>query len=199
MRARTETCAHCDPPSVRARTDGGVALPQGFDAWFTRATALDPAHRFGSATDAVRALAQACGVDLPSGSEVPAPPPPRAHVAPTTVVSADVQVGRARRAALALIAGAAVMAAGGGLAWRAAKTRAHPRPPVVIDAGSTDTIRAAPSPVAAMSPLAPLPVPPVEQRPRKRTHRPLVRAAAAPASASATPVPAIPIYLYSRQ
>jgi serine/threonine-protein kinase len=34
----------------------GVALPRGFDAWFAKGTAVDPADRFTTATEAVQAL-----------------------------------------------------------------------------------------------------------------------------------------------
>jgi eukaryotic-like serine/threonine-protein kinase len=44
----------------------GVTLPPAFDAWFTRTTALDPACRFATAGEAVRALAEALGVAPPS-------------------------------------------------------------------------------------------------------------------------------------
>jgi serine/threonine-protein kinase len=39
----------------------GVALPPGFDGWFARVTAADPAQRYAGAGDAVRALAEAIG------------------------------------------------------------------------------------------------------------------------------------------
>ena len=44
-----------EPASVRAAARG-VALPPGFDEWFARITACDPAQRFESAIEAVRAL-----------------------------------------------------------------------------------------------------------------------------------------------
>jgi serine/threonine-protein kinase len=55
-----------EPASVRAAARG-VALPPGFDAWFARITARDPAHRHESATEAVRAFAVALGI-APSAS-----------------------------------------------------------------------------------------------------------------------------------
>jgi serine/threonine protein kinase len=42
----------------------GVTLPPGFDAWFEKATALDPMERFPSANDLVTALAH--GLDTPA-------------------------------------------------------------------------------------------------------------------------------------
>jgi serine/threonine-protein kinase len=44
-----------EPASVRAALRG-VTLPPGFDAWFAKITAPDPAQRFDSAIEAVRAL-----------------------------------------------------------------------------------------------------------------------------------------------
>ncbi|MEP7123808.1 MAG: serine/threonine-protein kinase [Byssovorax sp.] len=43
-------------PAVERAARHGVALPIGFDAWFAKGTAIDPAHRFATATEAVRAL-----------------------------------------------------------------------------------------------------------------------------------------------
>ncbi len=50
------------PPSLRA-LDRGVVLPGGFDAWFARATALDPALRFESAVEMIDALATVLAAD----------------------------------------------------------------------------------------------------------------------------------------
>ncbi|WP_437619138.1 serine/threonine-protein kinase [Sorangium sp. So ce1151] len=52
-----------EPPVQRARAMG-VMLPPGFDAWFARTTAVDPAARFRTAMDAVRALGEALGVPV---------------------------------------------------------------------------------------------------------------------------------------
>ncbi|WP_437644238.1 serine/threonine-protein kinase [Sorangium sp. So ce362] len=46
-----------ESPVQRARSHG-VALPPGFDAWFARATAVDPAARFRRALEAVHALGE---------------------------------------------------------------------------------------------------------------------------------------------
>ena len=54
-----------EPASARAARLG-VTLPAGFDAWFARITAVSPAHRFASAGEAVRALAQAIGSAPPA-------------------------------------------------------------------------------------------------------------------------------------
>ncbi|WP_437730838.1 serine/threonine-protein kinase [Sorangium sp. So ce1335] len=55
-----------EPPVQRARSMG-VALPPGFDAWFARATAGDPAARFRRATEAVQALGEVLGVPVAAG------------------------------------------------------------------------------------------------------------------------------------
>ncbi|MGK3986952.1 serine/threonine-protein kinase [Sorangium sp. So ce136] len=52
-----------EPPVQRARAMG-VTLPPGFDAWFARATAVDPAARFRTAMEAVRTLGEALGVPV---------------------------------------------------------------------------------------------------------------------------------------
>jgi eukaryotic-like serine/threonine-protein kinase len=52
------------PATVRAAALR-VALPPTFDPWFARVTAVNLAHRFPTATAAVRALAEALGVPLP--------------------------------------------------------------------------------------------------------------------------------------
>jgi eukaryotic-like serine/threonine-protein kinase len=54
----------------RAAARGGVALPVGFDGWFAKATAVNPAERFGKATEAVRALAEALGGAAGAGAAV---------------------------------------------------------------------------------------------------------------------------------
>ena len=50
-----------DSAVSRAR-DSGQLLPDGFDAWFRRATALDPARRFATATECVNELGLVLGV-----------------------------------------------------------------------------------------------------------------------------------------
>jgi serine/threonine protein kinase len=50
-----------EPACARAMRKG-VVLPAGFDAWFARATAVDPSQRFPAATAAVRALGDALGI-----------------------------------------------------------------------------------------------------------------------------------------
>ncbi|WP_437670464.1 protein kinase domain-containing protein [Sorangium sp. So ce131] len=55
-----------EPPVQRARSQG-VVLPPGFDAWFARATAGDPAARFRRAMEAVQALGETLGIPVDGG------------------------------------------------------------------------------------------------------------------------------------
>lgn len=59
-----------EPASARGRLMGATLSP-AFDAWFARITAAAPEHRFGSATEAVRALAEALGVAAPGRVTAP--------------------------------------------------------------------------------------------------------------------------------
>ncbi|MFT3772397.1 MAG: serine/threonine-protein kinase [Minicystis sp.] len=59
-----------EPARARAARRG-VELPEAFDAWFAKATAAAPAARFGSAREAVSALAEIFGI----ASLAPAPSP----------------------------------------------------------------------------------------------------------------------------
>ncbi|WP_437958538.1 serine/threonine-protein kinase [Sorangium sp. So ce119] len=49
----------------------GVELPPAFDAWFVKATHVDPSGRFASARAAVEALADVWGIDVPRGGDEP--------------------------------------------------------------------------------------------------------------------------------
>jgi serine/threonine-protein kinase len=53
-------------PAVQRAARHGVTLPPGFDAWFAKGTASNPAERFPTATEAVRAL-RAVGGTVGSG------------------------------------------------------------------------------------------------------------------------------------
>jgi serine/threonine-protein kinase len=59
-----------DPPVARAERRRAIALPEGFDAWFARATAPRAEDRFQRATTAITALAEALGVDAPEPTSV---------------------------------------------------------------------------------------------------------------------------------
>ncbi len=80
-----------EAPTARA-AKVGVSLPPAFDAWFIRATAHEPTHRFASAGEAVQALAHAFGVaapiPAPSAVDLPAAPPPALGTMPMPQPSA---------------------------------------------------------------------------------------------------------------
>jgi eukaryotic-like serine/threonine-protein kinase len=66
-------------PTLRAARRG-AALPPAFDAWFARATARSPAHRFDRATTQIAELARALGTAPPR--QLLATPPVMAHRVP---------------------------------------------------------------------------------------------------------------------
>ncbi|WP_206079565.1 serine/threonine-protein kinase [Polyangium spumosum] len=87
-----------EPASARAaRNRNGVLLPAGFDAWFAKATAVDPDRRFPTATAAVRALGDVLGIvemdhlPLPRPAFDDAAPPPAesAAAAPKACAAED--------------------------------------------------------------------------------------------------------------
>ncbi|KYF77919.1 hypothetical protein BE11_51005, partial [Sorangium cellulosum] len=68
-----------EAPSARAARRRSASLPDAFDGWFFKATALRADDRFERASVAVSALADALGVPLPRASRVvllPDPSPP---------------------------------------------------------------------------------------------------------------------------
>ncbi|WP_437666048.1 protein kinase domain-containing protein [Sorangium sp. So ce1182] len=64
-----------EAPAQRAMAHR-VVLPQGFDAWFARAAAVDPAARFRTATEAAHALSEVLGVAAASSGPAPRPSAP---------------------------------------------------------------------------------------------------------------------------
>ncbi len=88
-------------PAVQRAAEYGVSLPPGFEAWFTKITALHPDHRFPLASEAVLALEQALAgwvtlppQERPSFASIPiesleAPARPSLTMAPTHVLPAD--------------------------------------------------------------------------------------------------------------
>lgn len=56
-----------DPPTVRA-SRRGVTLPDAFNEWFGQATSPNPEQRFFKATTAIKGLASALGVPVPTTS-----------------------------------------------------------------------------------------------------------------------------------
>ncbi|WP_437577369.1 serine/threonine-protein kinase [Sorangium sp. So ce887] len=173
-----------EPPVQRARAQGAV-LPPGFDAWFARATAIDPAARFPTAAEAVRALGAVLGVDasagmpaassLPAESSIPERAAPRegsplrfAGTSTGATVSPMPSRRQSRGALVAALALIAVAALGVGT-WLALRPRGEGAPaqagaPAVV-AASLDEAGAPPPPSAASSPAvlepAVQPAPPV--------------------------------------
>jgi serine/threonine protein kinase len=90
-----------EPATARAHRRE-VVLPSAFDAWFARATAVDPAARFPNALACVTELAAALGEVLPTAT----PPaslafePPRASAAEPEVASATAPLPPASTAIL---------------------------------------------------------------------------------------------------
>jgi hypothetical protein len=70
--------------AVQRAARRGVTLPPGFDAWFARGTAVNPADRFPTASEAIRALRAVEGATSP-GVE---PMPPRPVMGSVTGISA---------------------------------------------------------------------------------------------------------------
>ncbi|WP_437993674.1 protein kinase domain-containing protein [Sorangium sp. So ce145] len=72
-----------EPPVHRAMSQR-VVLPQGFDGWFARATAVDPAARFRLASEAAQALSELLGLAPASSGRSPRPTtPPWALASPS--------------------------------------------------------------------------------------------------------------------
>ena len=75
-----------EPPCARALRRRRVTLPPGFDEWFARATAVDPALRYEKATTEIAALGEALDPNraprssshLPAAVAPPPSPPPAA-------------------------------------------------------------------------------------------------------------------------
>ncbi|WP_437299849.1 protein kinase domain-containing protein [Sorangium sp. So ce426] len=72
-----------EPPVHRAMSQR-VVLPQSFDGWFARATAVDPAARFRLASEAAQALSELLGLAPASSGRSPRPTtPPWAQASPS--------------------------------------------------------------------------------------------------------------------
>ncbi|WP_437552677.1 protein kinase [Sorangium sp. So ce367] len=72
-----------EPPVHRAMSQR-VVLPQSFDGWFARATAVDPAARFRLASEAAQALSELLGLAPASSGRSPRPTtPPWALASPS--------------------------------------------------------------------------------------------------------------------
>ncbi|WP_437614799.1 protein kinase [Sorangium sp. So ce834] len=64
-----------EPPVKRAMAHR-VVLPPGFDAWFAKAAAVDPAARFRTASEAAQALSEVLGFAAASSGPLPHPSAP---------------------------------------------------------------------------------------------------------------------------
>jgi serine/threonine-protein kinase len=139
-----------EPASVRAARRE-VALPPAFDAWFSTATAVDPAQRYVSAGAAVRALAPIFGLGVPLTSTMEGPRVDPSVAAPVSApvptvglpsYSSTVRYPRSRSALLAV----AMLVLGGGIAVAFVTSFSGGSPPA---GGASSSASAPPSPAAA--------------------------------------------------
>ncbi len=110
--------------AVRRAAARGVTLPAAFDGWFARVTATNPVDRFRTASEAVRALGEALGVNPGTGTVVLPGGAVRVAGAASGVLQraststgaavGPVSEGRPRKRS-AVVIGAAVVAAGVGI------------------------------------------------------------------------------------
>jgi serine/threonine protein kinase len=186
-----------DPASLRAAKHG-VSLPPLFDAWFARITAVRPEARFPTATEAVRALADALGLAPParpsetslgdtsftaSAAQVSAPVAlqvsgaapgttpafaPQISAAPIATPASAAPARSRAGSVLAVVAGAAALLGAG--AYGVVALQAAP-----------------PAPAAATTSTAPPPSPPVPPPPASSPAAPTVSPAVVSASAAPTP------------
>ncbi|MEP7121321.1 MAG: protein kinase [Byssovorax sp.] len=97
-------------PATQRAAARGVALPPGFDAWFAKITAVNPADRFAGAILAINALGEAlnaASIMRPAG---PFPAPSLASSVPGTTVRAPLQSSEALLERAATSTGAAITA-----------------------------------------------------------------------------------------
>jgi serine/threonine-protein kinase len=146
-------------PATARSAASGVVLPPSFDPWFARVTAVEPAHRFPTATEAIRTLGEALGTAGVSGVRRAMVSAATADTLLPTSTGTTLVPARAerRRSPLVVAAGmAAVVALGAAAAWLA--LRSSPGAPAVaaVAAGSgIPTTIATTSPVVAAEPTAP--------------------------------------------
>ena len=179
-----------DSAVSRAR-DAGQVLPAAFDAWFRRATELDPARRFTTATESVSELGLVLGIATPPESRTvgsvrlasvtePRVAPDAQTIAAKTAPGTELDrqgtlAGATTRSrslrSLGLVAGGVVVAAlAGGFV-----VRSHPVPN-----SGTEAVRSSSAPAAA------------DPEPAPRAHDPAPAAAALQPSAAGVSVPSTP-------
>ncbi len=186
-----------EPASTRARELGvPVTLPPGFDAWFARAVARDPAARFPSAAEAASALlGEVLGAAaLPSFAPPPAPSAPSvasspvsATAVPTTVAALPTRPKKPGALGLVLLSMAGLLAVFGAIAAVAAYLYFRDGDELPLASNSTSP-PAAPLPPSA-SEVAAEPAPsataPVAKTPRPHS----ATTAPVPDAGAAKPVP----------
>jgi serine/threonine-protein kinase len=193
-----------EAPSVRALRVAGMHLSPAFDAWFAKATALSPAARFATASEAVRELAIATRVNLPPPRatapslqgmvpEVEVTMPDPVHSSRTTPAGSAAtmelrpQRGQKRRVLVAaagalLVIGAAVLALKSGTTT----TGQAAAPVAAVQAELTAPAEAvrAPLPAEAVTPAADLDAKPADPAP---THPGAVAVKARPKASKSGP------------
>jgi hypothetical protein len=167
---------------VRALRRRGIALPAAFDAWFFRATAVDPEQRFERASAAAAALAQALDVPpvsraggvgpavvplveartpvAPDEGRPPATPPGLEQGATGKGWGTTVAEPRTRRRAGLLLAGGVAALAVAAGAWFFVL-----RPPLPADSASAVVPSAGTTAPPSPEPALTTPGPKVEPRP----------------------------------
>ena len=130
-----------EPPRHRARRSN-VTLPLGFDAWFLKATAVDPAARFASAREFFEAFSK-CQLEAPPPGEAVWPPVALVNPPPRAVsLDKKVSVGNVVMATLLALT---IFAGGWGGARRFAPSQASPvgSSPMVSASSALSTVLSA--------------------------------------------------------
>ena len=201
-----------EPPSSRAARRKRIALPLSFDAWFQRATAMQPAYRFGRATTAIADLALALEVPAAraatsSGAAIPAA---LAHASMPSIAESDVGAGRSgattsplvrsgahpsprrRYGALFLLGAVGVTIAGGAGIFLSRSSSRDLVPPDAASASSEAT-SAAPSSTAANVAMSSAAVSSAVAPAASSTAAPAASSAAAPAASAPARLPKFPL------
>ena len=171
--------------AVQRAARHGVALPPGFDAWFMKGTAVNPTHRFSTATEAVRALRLVGGAagsevapivrmpSIPSDTGMPAPAsrpafasapmPERAAISTGASAYTAAPVARRSRAPLvaaAAMLGSSVLGTGAWIALRQGPAGPETAPQIVLAAVSAAPAASSAGPVEVVPSAATVPVAP---------------------------------------
>jgi eukaryotic-like serine/threonine-protein kinase len=192
----------------------GVALPPGFDAWFAKGTAVNPADRFPTATEAVRALRLVGGpagsgvapiagmpaIASDAGMSLPESRPAIASVAmleraatstgASSMTAAPVERSRVAFVAAAAMLGFAVLGAGAWLALRHGHAGPEESPQVVLAASSAAPAASSAVPVEVVPSASATPVAPTASA--TAVAAPSTAVTAAPSTRAATGGKAVP-------